>query len=95
MEGKKAARAEKIKPVCPLFVGFIEISWGESESFDYFGCTFEKGIIDKLCFFQYNMVREIAVFCVACPGRSDHAFFRKRQFSALNTLKPAAAQRLP
>lgn len=77
MEGKKAAFAEKIKPACPLFVGYIEIYWGESESFDYFGGAFEKGIIDKLCFFQYNMVREIAVFCVACLQAIRPRFFSK------------------
>ena len=57
--------------------GFIEIpQWGY-ESFDYFGVSFNRGVIDKVCFFQYNIVREIAIFCVACLVTDRPHFFGK------------------
>lgn len=43
----------------------IEIFPRGHESFDDFGFSFERGVLDKRRFFQYNMVREIVVFRVA------------------------------
>lgn len=73
----------------------IKIFPDGDESFDYFGFNFKNGVLDKACFFLYNIVREI--FCFAWHILIDHAFFGKRQFSALKSLKPdpAAAARLP
>ena len=66
MEGEKIHFEGKIDPADLIFVGSIEIPRWSYESFDYFGVSFNRGVIDKVCFFQYNIVREIAIFCVAC-----------------------------
>ena len=77
MEGEKIHFGGKIDPADVIFVGFIEIpQWGY-ESFDYFGVRFNRGVIDKVCFFQYNIVREIAIFCVACLVTDRPHFFGK------------------
>lgn len=77
--------------LCCLF----DILSGGDESFDYFGFNFKIGRLDKTRLFLYNIVREI--FDFAWHISFDHAFFGKRQFSALKPLKPepAAAVRLP
>ena len=40
----------------------VENSRVGQESFDYFGGSFERGVIDKPCFFQYNIVEQIFAF---------------------------------
>ena len=77
MEGEKIHFEGKIDPADLIFVGSIEIPRWSYESFDYFGVSFNRGVIDKVCFFQYNMVREIAIS--AWPGLTpDHAFLLDR-----------------
>lgn len=77
MEGEKIHFEGKIDPADLIFVGSIEIPRWSYESFDYFGVSFNRGVIDKVCFFQYNIVREIAIFCVACLVTDRPHFFGK------------------